>query len=153
MKNSILIIVFSFLLFNCSSEDASVTSTMTAVETTLIGKGNLYGGSSQGVNQQNLVITNETDWNALITLFDAVNTVSDSFSETAIDFSAFTVIAAIDEIQGSGGHALDIEVNSSSTQVMVTVIDISPQGNATTVITQPYHIVKIPKTNLPIVFQ
>jgi hypothetical protein len=126
---------------------------MTSIETSLIGKGNLYGSSSQGVDQQNIVINTTADWNDLITLFDAANDVSSSFTETDIDFTNFTVIVAIDEVRGNGGHDLDIEVNSNSANIIVTVTDLIPQGNATTVITQPYHIVKIPKNTLPVVFQ
>lgn len=152
MKKYLMIFVFSLFLMSCNSDDEA-TTTMIPIETTLIGKGNLHGGSSQGVNQQNITITNETDWNALITLLDAVNPVSDSFTETDINFNDFTLIVAIDQVRPNGGHELDIAINSNSENIIVTVTDISPQGNATTVITQPYHIVKIPKTTLPIVFQ
>lgn len=151
MKKSLILFVFSLLLISCSSDDAEVTTT--TIETTLIGKGNLYGGSSQGVDEQNLVINNQAEWNTLITLLDAVNNTSDSFTETDIDFTAFTVIVAIDQVRGNGGHELDIAINANPENIMVTVTDLIPQGNATTVITQPYHIVKIPKTTLPVVFQ
>lgn len=151
MKKSLILFVFSLLIMSCSSDDTETTTT--TIETTLIGKGNLYGSSSQGVDEQNLVINNETEWNALITLLDAANNISDSFTETDIDFTAFTVIVAIDQVRGNGGHVLGIVVNANPENVLVTVTDLAPQGNATTVITQPYHIVKIPKTTLPVVFQ
>lgn len=152
MKKSLILFVFSLLLIiSCSSDDTETTST--TIETTLIGKGNLYGSSSQGVDEQNLVINNQTDWDALITLLDAVNNTSDSFTETDIDFTTYTVLVAIDQVRGNGGHVLDIAVSANPENVVVTVTDLVPQGNATTVITQPYHIVKIPKTTLPIVFQ
>ncbi len=151
MKKSLILLVFSLLVMSCSSDDTETTTT--TIETTLIGKGNLYGSSSQGVDEQNLVINNQTDWDALITLLDAANNTSDSFTETDIDFTTFTVLVAIDQVRGNGGHVLDIAVSANPENVVVTVTDLVPQGNATTVITQPYHIVKIPKTTLPIVFQ
>ncbi|MFK7748397.1 MAG: hypothetical protein AB8B65_08410 [Kordia sp.] len=152
MKNYTILFILSLLICSCSSDDDSET-TISSIETTLIGKGSLYGGSSQGVYQQNIVINTTADWNNLILLFDAVNDVSSSFTETDIDFTNFTVIVAIDEVRGNGGHDLDIEVNSDTQNIIVTVTDLIPEGNATTVITQPYHIVKIPKNTLPVVFE
>ncbi|WP_298424419.1 protease complex subunit PrcB family protein [uncultured Kordia sp.] len=148
MKKYLMLFVFSLFLMNCNSDDSETIST--TIETTLIGKGNLHGGSSQGVTQQNHLINDEADWNAILPIFD---TVSHSFTETNIDFSMFTVIVAIDQVRPNGGHELDIAINSNSENVIVTVTDISPQGQATTVITQPYHIVKIPKNTLPVIFQ
>ena len=151
MKNYVTLFVLTLFICSCSSDDSEPA--MTSVETSLIGKGNLYGGSSQGVDQQNIVINTTADWNDLITLFDAANDVSSSFTETDIDFTNFTVIVAIDEVKGNGGHELDLDVNSNSQNIVVTVTDLSPEGNATTVITQPYHIVKIPKNTLPVIFE
>ena len=152
MKKGILTLVISLFLLSCNSDDTEAVTT-TTIETTLIGKGNLYGSSSQGVVEQNLVINSETEWNALIALLDAANTTSDSFTETDIDFTAFTVIAAIDQVRGNGGYELGITVSANSENIMVSVTDLVPQGAATTVITQPYHIVKIPKNTLPVIFQ
>ena len=152
MKKSLILFIFSLFLWSCQSDDTTATS-ITPIETTLIGKGNLYGGSSQDMNQQNLVITNETELNDFLNLLDPVNNISGYFNETDINFTEFTLIIAIDEIRPSGGHELGIDVNTDNEIIFVTVTSISPQGQATTVLTQPYHIVKIPKSTLPIIFQ
>lgn len=151
MKNYAILFMLSLFICSCSSDDSEPT--VSSIETSLIGKGSLYGGSSQGVDQQNIVINTTADWNNLISLFDAANDVSSSFTETDIDFTNFTVIAAIDEVRGNGGHDLAIDINSNSQNIIVTVTDLIPEGNATTVITQPYHIVKIPKNTLPVIFE
>ncbi|WP_430412611.1 protease complex subunit PrcB family protein [Kordia sp.] len=151
MKKCIFLCVVSLFLLSCDSDDSETTNT--TIETTLIGVGNLYIGSSQGVDEQNLIINNESEWNALITLFDAANDVSSTFTETDVDFTAFTVIVAIDQVRPNGGHLLDIAVNANSENIVVTVTSLVPQGAATTVFTQPYHIVKIPKNTLPVIFE
>lgn len=151
MKNYVILFLLSLFVYSCSSDDDAPT--MSPVETTLIGKGNLYGSSSQGVDQQNIVINTTTDWDNLISLLDAENNVSSSFTETDIDFTNFTVIVAIDEVRGNGGHDLAIDVNSNAQNIIVTVTDLIPEGAATTVITQPYHIVKISKNTLPVIFE
>ena len=47
------------------------------------------------------------------------------------------------------GH---VERVTSETQVDVN-LSLDGEGNATMIITQPYHIVKIPKTTLPAILQ
>ena len=84
---------------------------------------------------------------------NAVNKVSDNFTETKIDFSKFTVIAVFDAVKTSGGHSIELDIKPNTENVVVEVSRKSPDGMATSVMTQPYHIVKIPKTDLPIVFQ
>lgn len=149
MKNIVIILV-SILVLGCNSNDNKLE--MTNIESTLIAKDNLYGSGAEGITEQNLIISNETAWNALIAQMNSVNNVSDSFSETNIDFLEYTIIAVFDEIKGNGGHTLELNIMSNSKNIIVNVTDLAPEGNAATVITQPFHIVKIPSSDLPIIF-
>lgn len=120
------------------------------VNVQLIGKGNLSGDY---VAQQNTVITNTTQWNNLLADLDSTNNVSGSFTETNIDFNQYMVIAVFDEVYNNGGHSIDIiSVIETSQNIEVDVEKLLP-GNATSVVTQPYHIVKIPKILKPVIFQ
>jgi hypothetical protein len=118
----------------------------------LIGKGNLYGSGTEGIEKVNLVITSQSDWRALLAKLNLVNNVSNSFSETKIDFSKFTIIAVFDEVKATGGHLLDADIKTSSKNITVNIITQAPEGMATNVMTQPYYIVKITKSELPIIF-
>ena len=138
-------------ILNCNSDDSQ--SEMTQVQSTLIAKDNLYGNGAEGIVENNMVISDQGTWDNLIAQMDSVNNVSDGFSETNIDFSEYIVIAVFDEIKGSGGHSLELNIASNSENVVVTVINVVPEGNATTVITQPFHLVKISNTDLPIIFE
>ncbi len=152
MKNLIKILpilFFSLIIFSCKSDDIQTVD----YESTLIAKDNLYGAGSEGISEQNLVITDQSTWNDLMTQMDAVNNVTDSFSETNIDFSAFQIIAIFDELKGSGGHDLELNITSSTENIIVTVTDLVPQGAATSVVTQPFHIVKIANSDLPVIFE
>ncbi len=42
---------------------------------------------------------------------------------------------------------------SNSENIIVNITKFAPEGNATTVITQPYNIVKIPTSELSIIFE
>ena len=139
------------LISGCRSYNNN--SEIIKIEATLIAKDNLYGNGAEGINKQNLVITNKSVWNNLIAQMNAVNNVSNSFSETEIDFSKYVVIAVFDEIKSNGGYSLALTITDNSENIMVNVTTIAPQGFATTVITQPFHIVKILKSDLPIIFE
>jgi len=126
---------------------------MTDLETTLIAKENLHGNGAEGISEQNLIISDQTTWNDLITQMNSVNNVSDNFTETDIDFSEYKIIAVFDEIKGNGSHSLELDIISNSENIIVNVTDLALEGNATTVITQPFHIVKISNSDLPIIFE
>jgi len=54
----------------------------------------------------------------------------------------------------NGGYTIDITgVVENKNDLTVTIRNLSPNGAVYTVITQPYHIVKIPKTEKRIVFR
>jgi hypothetical protein len=117
----------------------------------LIGKGNLVGREEN--SKQNLVIKNEAEWESLKTAMNTINNVTDRFIETDIDFSAYQVIAIIDEVKGTGGWTVDItDITEYSDSIVVTIQNIKT-GSFTSVMTQPYHIVKIPASDKEIVFK
>jgi len=151
MRKYISIFLLSVLVLNCDSNDAQ--SRMINIESTLIAKDNLYGNGDEGVVQQNLVISDQSTWTALIDQMNSVNNVSDNFAEIDINFSEYMIIAVFDEIKGNGGHSLALNIRSNSEHIIVNITDLVPEGNATTVITQPFHIVKILKSDLPILFE
>ena len=160
MKNLFLLFV-GFIIVSCENNNEPGPTTIPFVPVTitpsLVGKGNLNG--SEGVNQQNTIINNESDWNNLKNQIDlyyqlfGINYTEQYFAETTIDFTNYTVIAVFDQVYGNGGHSIDItNITEYENNIVVTVENLLT-GNANSVITQPYHIVKIPKTTKPIVFE
>lgn len=151
MKKNVLIILLLILSLSCNSGDAE--SKMINIESTLIAKDNLYGNGAEGITEQNMVITNQSTWNDLISKMNSVNNMSDNFSETDIDFAQYKVIAVFDEIKSNGGHSVELELISNTESIIVIITELVPQGIATTVITQPFYIVKIPTSDLPVIFK
>ena len=47
-------------------------------------------------------MSNTSDWNNLMTQMNSVNNVTDSFSETNIDFNQFEIIAVFDSVHDNG---------------------------------------------------
>ena len=118
----------------------------------LIGKGELYGNGKEGIIKQNLVVKTKEEWNNLMNAMNSVNNESRNFTETDIDFSNYQVIALFDEIRSSGGWSIDItDITEYQDEIIVTVENLQKGGMAC-VMTQPYHIVKIPKSDKKIIF-
>lgn len=151
MKKSVLIILLSIFVFGCNSDDDN--SEMADVESTLIAQDVLSGNGEEGIVQRNMVITDQSTWNDLIDKMNSVNNESDKFSERDIDFSDYTVIVVFDEIRESAGYRVELNITSNLENIIVGVTDITPQGNNLAVMTQPYHIVKISTSDLPIIFE
>ena len=151
MKKATLFFLLLTLFMACDLDDNN--SELTIIESTLISKDRLFGNGEEDIAPQNIVITNQNNWNDLITQMNSVNNVSDNFSEIDISFSEYIVIAVFDELKGNDGHSIELSINSNSENIIVSVTNSNNEGNGATVITQPYHIVKIPTSILPIIFE
>ena len=150
MYRTIAIVLF-LVTVNCKSSQNEKNSGKEPVR--LIKRGNLFGSGEEGIKAQHLIITNQSDWNDLMHKMNAVNEVTSLFSETEIDFSHYSIIAVFDEVRGSGGHSLDLSIKENTKKLVVTVIRKAPKGLATSVLTQPYCIIKVPKSEKVIVFE
>lgn len=153
MKTKISIVIITViigLLTSCSEVDDELYY---SVNFTLIAQGNLYGVGQEDINKQNFTISDSSSWNELMDKMNTVNNVSDGFLETNIDFVNFIIIAVFDDIKPNGGNSIDvIKIVENENENFVTIDNIL-KGNATTVMTQPFHIVKIPKTNKLVIFE
>ncbi|KUJ52636.1 protease complex subunit PrcB family protein [Chryseobacterium sp. JAH] len=151
MKNYLLLFFCSlFFILNSCDDNENNIEYKTPITTQPIGKGNLSGSY---VSQQNIVITTTAQWTALLNSLDSVNNISGGFTETNIDFNQFMVIATFDQVFSNGGHSIDIITVDENPQNIVVDLEKLLTGNATSVVTQPYHIVKIPKSTKPVLFQ
>jgi PrcB C-terminal len=153
MKKIILFAALAFVAVSCQDDEAQAIDPVT-IEFAQVGKSELYGNGAENIAGGNLVVNADADWQALLTQMATVNPLPEGFNAD-VDFSEFTVVAVFDPIQSNGGHSIDIvSVTEADREITVDVTNLGPEdGNATTVMTQPYHIIKIPKTTLPIVFE
>lgn len=143
------LLLLSLLFISCNKNDLKVGP----LETTLISKGELYGNGQENITKQNLAISNSADWNELMEKMNSVNNVTQNFTETSLDFSRYLILAVFDEIKMNGGHSIDITNVTESKNDITVKIENLLSGNLTTVITQPFHIVKIPRIEKTIIFK
>ena len=139
-------ILFSLLLVGCpKNEEGGFTP---------LSKGNLFGNGAEGFKKENIVISSKKEWKSFLLKIDTTNKVSSTF-ENAIDFSKEIIVICLDNVRNSGGFSVEIiEVikEAGTTLIKVKFKSPKPMDMVTSVIIQPYHIVKINKTNKKIKF-
>ncbi|RKE02539.1 protease complex subunit PrcB family protein [Marinifilum flexuosum] len=149
MKQLKLVLILLLVTFlGCNDEDMSQLETN--IDYIEIAKSALYGNGEEGISQSNMVIRNETDWEKLKNQMDSYNDVTDNFNETDIDFDANILIAVFLEIKRNG-----YEVNIKKVTQTENIVSVSTTENAfmSSVICQPFCIIKIPKTEKNITFE
>lgn len=149
MKSLVLILSILFSL-TCCSDDNTKTTSITFTE---IGKGELFTSYQNNDDGINLVIGSLTDWNNLISTIDNPNNVSANFTEIDIDFSEFQIIAVFDKLRNNGGWSIDVTTITENEDNLTVNIDNLQNGDLTQIVIQPFHIIKIPINDKPIVFE
>jgi hypothetical protein len=147
MKTLFLTCLSFFMLLSCSNSiDSFTPQTITPV---LIGKSSI---SDPSTPLQNVLITNQTQWDALLISMNEVNNVSANFTETNIDLSNFDIIAVFRNPISNSSSTVDItSIIENRANRIVTVQNLI--NGISSDISQPFHIVKIPKSTKPVVFE
>ena len=144
MKTLFLAFIMIITLNGCSS-DTSDPFVPVAITPVLIGKGFTYDTVTPG----NLVINNQSDWATFLT---TMSSVSSTFVNTNVDFNIYEVIAIVDSQRGSTGYSVNIDsIIENESNITVEYSLLVQDGFIDMV--QPYHIVRIPKINKPVIFQ
>ena len=115
-----------------------------------IADGYLTGNEEEGIGEGGMVINSQEDWDALFTKMNSINKAID---QQFIDFNSMTVLAYFDQIRGSGGYTVDIvSVVKDGNKLVANVQKTTPKEDAIEIMTQPFMIGFIQKTDLPIMF-
>ena len=145
----LILCVFLFGVLGCSSTiQPSKTLKKEEIVFNTISKGVLFGNGIEGILEEKFTIKNEKQWQVFLNKINSVNNVSSSFSEININFSNHNIICVFDTIRNTGGYAIEIErvfVEKKNLNIVYNKKEPGPMEMVTTIITQPYHIVKIQK--------
>lgn len=145
----LILCVFLFGVLGCSSTiQPSKTLKKEEIVFNTISKGVLFGNGIEGILEEKFTITNEKQWQVFLNKINSVNNVSSSFSEININFSNHNIICVFDTIRNTGGYAIEIErifIEKKNLNIVYNKKEPGPMEMTTTIITQPYHIVKIQK--------
>ena len=165
MKNTLLLAVF-FLMLSCANNpiDSDLLSSSSATDAAiypvtmsqfLIGKGTDTGLLYQ-LPAQKILINNQNSWNLflnqLIVSGYSSSSLTPTFTTTNIDFNNFMVLVCVDILKPTDTFNINIvNVIENQNNINVTVTNTGSIGFLLTV-GQPYHIVRIPKRDKPVVF-
>ena len=145
----LILCIFLFGVLGCSSTiQPSKTLKKEEIVFNTISKGALFGNGIEGILEEKFTITNEKQWQVFLNKINSVNNVSSSFSEININFSNHNIICVFDTIRNTGGYAIEIErifIEKKNLNIVYNKKEPGPMEMVTTIITQPYHIVKIEK--------
>jgi len=145
----LILCVFLFVVLGCSSTiQTSKTLKKEEIVFNTISKGTLFGNGIEEILEEKFTIKNEKQWQVFLNKINSVNNVSSSFSEININFSNHIIICVFDTIRNTGGYAIEIErvfVEKKNLNIVYNKKEPGPMEMVTTIITQPYHIVKIEK--------
>jgi len=144
---------------NDNSNDAPTTFETQNIDFITISKGYYLYYKEESEEIQNIVFTNSFEWESFLDeipneleCFDP-NNEWDCFHEIEIDFTTYQVIATIDIGRPSTGWYIEIgTITELESEIKVTVDAEQKEIGFAGIITQPYHIVKIPKIDKPVVF-
>lgn len=146
MKTTTLILSF-FLIVSCNKDINKDNEFQSSPITYTEIRKSYSGYEEEIIPQSNLVITNQTDWQNLMTKMD-----TSGFSETNIDFENYLVIAVFWPFETTCGNRFGI-VNIIENENSISVSTEIYNYGSNDVPCQPFHIVKIPKSDKTIVFE
>jgi len=163
MKNILKIAILSMVLINCSNNDNDNNVPNNNEPTTFEpqnidfvsiikdeGSVSRPEGSIFYSGRQNIIFTNSTEWDFFLNNFSSYEL--NKFIETDIDFTTYQILVVINDEKQTGGWSIEITTITEFENEIKVIIVTSDIGNDTTIMSQPYHIVKIPKTNKNVVF-
>ncbi|TDS58866.1 hypothetical protein [Myroides indicus] len=158
MKKFLIIVCLSLGMIACSSDDNRQDKGFEPVtlEMKEIMHNYLSGEGREGIGKENRVITTITEWQDLIDQINQKNEkegrIATVLKKADIDFQNEIILAVFEEVLMNGVDTIDITKVEEQEKEVVVTIERLIKGGITSVITQPFHIVKIPKINKPVVF-
>jgi len=154
MKTAIVTFLSIFMLLSCHNDDSNNDDSFIPRDITpvVIGKGDLSGTGRENISPQRITIYENEDWNTIINSIEEYY-LEEEFTDTNVNFNEFQLIAAFDNIHANKGYNIDITGITENSNNIVVTIQTSYTPSFINYATQPFHIVKIPKSNKPVVFQ
>lgn len=142
MKNlfSLIIISISVLAFSCSNQGE---------EETIVSFEVIHGGTYCSISgKKEVLIKNNDDYQKLMN--EVYSNLDQMPRIPEVDFSKNSVVAVFMGTKNTGGYLVNVDkVIKRTSALTVSIYETSPGANCqeTQMLSQPYEIVKIPKTD------
>ncbi|MFA7446467.1 MAG: protease complex subunit PrcB family protein [Flavobacteriaceae bacterium] len=156
MKKIFLTVILSMMLMSCSSDDnesfSSQNMEFSTIARFVIGNTPFLDNSES----QNIIISDSANWeDFLVDLEYHLGYSIDSINiDSSVDFETYQVISVFDQIRPTGGFGISvISVIENQNNIIVNLETSYDDGITFQMPIQPFHIVKIPKSDKPVVFE
>lgn len=148
------------LLFSCEKEvkevpDQHVQAPKSDVlEFTVISEGLVPGSGAEGFVQQGILVQSQGHYDTLLARMSTYYNLKATISDTILDFNHFQVIAVFSNVKSTAGHAIEVrEIKDNISDIVVYVKEESGNAGAdASVMTQPYQLVKMLKSEKEVSF-
>lgn len=142
----------TILLINgCKSIDKnSLVSEFKELPLHTIFSGSLYGNGTEGISKRNFMIKNQQDWESLVNKMNLRDDSSLKLKNTSIDFSSDMIICVFDTLRNTDGFQLKVDkiiTKNNHTIINYHLVKPAPKDRVSTVITQPFYILKTKRNN------
>jgi hypothetical protein len=137
---------FVFLFFACKTSKDIPTAPV-AIDFEPIGSGILYGAGEEGLLAGAYLVNSVDELSEILSKMNSQNS-GDYLNLTPDDsyFNEHSIVFLFDQVRGSGGHTFEIKKLTRHNDLLkIGVLSAKPEGMATTVMTQPFQIIEIPK--------
>ena len=156
-----LVMMGLFIAYGCEKtklppdDSGSSIFNPTAITPVLVSKEHYFASYTPSNTQQELVIKTATEWKNLISnIYDYA--LEDFFVDTAdrnINFSKYQVITVIDTLKSQCYCSIDItDITEYTDKIIVTYTNLDTTITRLAIVSQPYHIVKIPVSKKNVIF-
>lgn len=147
-----LLITQVFLSCTVTKDTEQLQTETSPVNFTILKKGNLYGGGSEEIEEGLLVVRSFEELQTIVAKVNSANqTVDEGLVSDIHFFDENMLIFVFDKLRGTGGFTMSIQgIYQSKEQLVLEIVKSAPDGPATTVMTQPFQIIELQKSDLPV---
>jgi hypothetical protein len=139
---------------NASSGSNTETMQQEKVSYNDITAGILYGAGEEGLENGIYIANNESEARQLFNQFNSINATVDMNLLQTVDFEKNSMVVICDAVRGSGGHSFAIkQIKKDDHNIYIYTESKAPEGPASMVITQPFIIIEMESSNLPILLR
>ena len=149
-----LILLIAQVFFSCTvtKPTEQLESETTPVNFTVLKKGNLYGGGSEEISEGVIAVRNFEELQSILAQINSANqSVDESLVGDIHFFDTNMLLFVFDKLRGTGGFTMSVQgIYQSKEKLVLELAKSAPEGPATTVMTQPFQVIEIQQSNLPV---
>jgi hypothetical protein len=123
------------------------------VEFTTIGQCFLYSELAENLSKKDIVITAQSEWDALKEQIKHAGCSTDDFMTAEIDFSKYQVVAVFEEIKGHSVWSIAVTTVTEYADKIVVTVTGSNASAGNDVAIQPFCMATIPVSDKKIIFE